>query len=192
VVGHATLAKATRESEKPPEPEGPSDFSTVKLALGVLPVKSDAPRESKASRNSLQLPRSGTRLSLARGYQDSVRCRRLRRLRAPGTLRSEALGWRITFESDEEYVIRPPEGGREVDVAPDILFVKVPDRKVVKNRLHFDLRPENQEAEVQRILALGATRADIGQRDVSWVVLADRKGNESAFLRHFPLQPKHA
>jgi hypothetical protein len=43
VVGHATPANATRESEKPPEPEGPSDFSPGKLALEVLPVKSDVP-----------------------------------------------------------------------------------------------------------------------------------------------------
>jgi hypothetical protein len=73
---------------------------------------------------------------------DSADCERLARFW------SEALGWRITFESDEEYAIEPPEGSREVDVAPDILFVKVPDRKVVKDRLHFDLRPKDQEAEV--------------------------------------------
>ncbi len=99
---------------------------------------------------------------------------------------SEVLGWRITFESDDEYAIEPPEGSREVDVAPDILFVKVPDHKVIKNRLHFDLRPKNQEAEVQRILDLGASRADIGQRDVSWVVLADPEGNEFCVLAPLP------
>jgi predicted enzyme related to lactoylglutathione lyase len=112
---------------------------------------------------------------------DSADCERLARFW------SEALGWRITFESDDEYAIEPPEGSREVDVAPDILFVRVPDRKVVKNRLHFDLRPKDQEADVQRILALGATRVDIGQRDVSWVVLADPEGNEFCVLA--PLSP---
>jgi predicted enzyme related to lactoylglutathione lyase len=111
---------------------------------------------------------------------DSADCERLARFW------SEALGWRITFESDEEYVIEPPEGSREVDVAPDILFGKVPDRKIVKNRLHFDLRPKDQEAEVQRILSLGATRVDIGQRDVSWVVLADPEGNEFCVLAPLP------
>jgi hypothetical protein len=94
---------------------------------------------------------------------------------------------RITFWSDEEYAIEPPERSREVDVAPDIHFVKVPDRKVVKNRLPFDLRPKDHEAEVQRILALGPTRADIGQRDVSWVVLADPEWNEFCVLA--PLSP---
>src|SRR6266498_2698387 len=91
---------------------------------------------------------------------------------------SSVLGWRITHQSDEEWAVEPPEGSPEADVAPDILFVKVPDEKVVKNRLHFDLRPKDQDAEVQRILELGATPADIGQTDVSWVVLADPDGNE--------------
>jgi predicted enzyme related to lactoylglutathione lyase len=100
---------------------------------------------------------------------------------------SGVLGWRITYRSDDEWAIEPPEGSPEVDVVPDILFVKVPDEKVVKNRLHFDLRPKDQEAEVGRILALGATRADIGQTDVTWVVLADPEGNEFCVLR--PLDP---
>ena len=97
---------------------------------------------------------------------------------------SQALGWRITFESDDEVAIEPPEGSPAVDVAPDILFVRVPDEKVTKNRLHFDLRPGDQTAEVERLLGLGATRADIGQGDeVSWVVLADPEGNEFCVLR---------
>ena len=96
---------------------------------------------------------------------------------------SSVLGWRVTYESDREWAIEPPEGSPAVDVAPDILFVKVPDEKVVKNRLHFDLRPENQDEEVRRIIELGATRADIGQSDVSWVVLADPEGNEFCVLR---------
>jgi hypothetical protein len=53
--------------------------------------------------------------------------------------------------------------------------------KTGKNRLHFDLAPPvggDQHAEVDRLVALGATRIDIGQGDVSWVVLADPDGNE--------------
>jgi hypothetical protein len=54
---------------------------------------------------------------------------------------------------------------------------------VVKNRLHLDLRPDDQEQEVKRLLGLGATRVDIGQaEDVSWVVLADPEGNEFCIL----------
>jgi predicted enzyme related to lactoylglutathione lyase len=100
---------------------------------------------------------------------------------------SAALGWRITLEEDDEWAIEPPEGSLAVDVAPDILFVKVPDRKTVKNRLHFDLRPKDQAAEVERLIGLGATRADIGQGpDVTWVVLADPEGNEFCVLRPLP------
>ena len=100
---------------------------------------------------------------------------------------SAALGWRITYESDNEWCIEPPEGSPAVDVAPDILFVKVPDPKTTKNRLHFDLRPTDQAAQVERITALGARRVDIGQsHDVSWVVLADPEGNEFCVLAPLP------
>lgn len=100
---------------------------------------------------------------------------------------SEALGWRITHESSDEWVIEPPEGSPEVDVAPDILFGKAPDAKVVKNRLHFDLRPTDQQAEVQRLTDLGARQIDIGQPDdVSWVVMADPEGNEFCILAARP------
>jgi hypothetical protein len=54
----------------------------------------------------------------------------------------------------------------------------------VKNRLHFDLAPDDQDAEVERLLALGARRVDIGQGETrSWVVLADPEGNEFCVLR---------
>ena len=55
-----------------------------------------------------------------------------------------------------------------------------------KNRLHFDLAPardDDQATEVDRLIALGARRIDIGQGDVSWVVLADPDGNEFCLLR---------
>lgn len=101
---------------------------------------------------------------------------------------SQALGWRITYESSGEWAIEPPEGSPAVDVAPDILFVKVPDRKTTKNRLHLDLRPSDQGAQVRRLLDLGARRVDIGQsEDVSWVVMADPEGNEFCVLA--PLSP---
>jgi hypothetical protein len=54
-----------------------------------------------------------------------------------------------------------------------------------KNRLHLDLAPpagEDQQAEVERLVALGATRVDIGQGDVDWVVMADPDGNEDPAL----------
>ncbi|CAN5811546.1 VOC family protein [soil metagenome] len=99
---------------------------------------------------------------------------------------SSVLGWRITYESDAEWCLEPPEGDPANDVAPDILFVKVPDEKAGKNRLHLDLRPKDQGLEVERIVDLGATRADIGQSDVGWVVLADPEGNEFCVLPPLP------
>jgi Glyoxalase-like domain len=99
---------------------------------------------------------------------------------------SEAIGWRITYESDDEWAVEPPEGSPATDVAPDILFVKVPDRKASKNRLHLDLRPADQQAEVDRLIALGAAPTDIGQGDTRWVVLADPEGNEFCVLPPLP------
>jgi hypothetical protein len=68
-------------------------------------------------------------------------------------------------------------------VAPDLLFLRVPEGKAAKNRLHLDLRPEDQAAEVTRLEELGARRADVGQgSEVSWVVMADPDGNEFCVL----------
>jgi predicted enzyme related to lactoylglutathione lyase len=94
-----------------------------------------------------------------------------------------ALGWRRTFEKEDEVVLEPPVGSPEDGVAPDLLFLKVPEGKTIKNRLHLDLRPEDQAAEVARLEALGARRISVGQGDVSWVVMADPEGNEFDVLR---------
>ena len=95
-----------------------------------------------------------------------------------------ALGWRRTFENEDEVVLEPAAGSPEDGVAPDLLFLKVPEQKAGKNRLHVDLRPADQAAEVARLEQLGAKRVDIGQgSDVSWVVMADPGGNEFCVLR---------
>jgi len=97
-----------------------------------------------------------------------------------------ALGWRRTFDEDDQVCLEPPSGSPEDGVAPDILFLKVPEAKAVKNRLHLDLRPKDQAAEVARLEALGARRVDVGQSaESSWVVLADPDGNEFDVLRAF-------
>jgi Glyoxalase-like domain len=96
---------------------------------------------------------------------------------------ADALGWRVTVEDPDECVIEPPEGSPAIDVAPDILFVRVPGAKSGKNRLHMDLRPDDQERHVDRLLALGASRADVGQAgDEGWIVLTDPEGNEFCVL----------
>jgi predicted enzyme related to lactoylglutathione lyase len=94
------------------------------------------------------------------------------------------LGWRRTFDDDQEVVLEPPVGSPEEGVSPDLLFLRVPEAKSTKNRLHLDLRPDDQAAEVARIEALGGRRVDVGQvGDESWVVLADPEGNEFCVLR---------
>jgi catechol 2,3-dioxygenase-like lactoylglutathione lyase family enzyme len=95
------------------------------------------------------------------------------------------LGWRLDAGPDgNEVVLEPSEGSPEDGVAPDLLFLRVPEEKAGKNRLHIDLRPADQAAEVARLEGLGARRADVGQHaDVSWVVLADPDGNEFCVLR---------
>jgi hypothetical protein len=90
---------------------------------------------------------------------------------------SEALGWPILEENEYELEIRNPSGAH-----PTLLFLNVPERKSAKNRLHLDLVPDDQDAEVERLVGLGATRADIGQGETAWVVMADPEGNEFCVL----------
>jgi Glyoxalase-like domain len=91
----------------------------------------------------------------------------------------EIAGWRPTAEAIRVRV-----------TAPTLTFVRVPESKTVKNRLHIDVSPIDraQDAEVERLLALGARHVDIGQGEQSWVVLADPEGNEFCVLRS--LQPE--
>jgi len=92
----------------------------------------------------------------------------------------EALGFDMVFEADDEYAI---SGKGRLDGHWNILFYRAPDDKKVKNRLHFDLIPDSdQAAEAARLEAMGATRADIGQKEVTWVVMADPDGNEFCIL----------
>ena len=88
---------------------------------------------------------------------------------------AEALGLTPEVDDDGDVRLRPGAG-------PSIFFVRVPEAKTVKNRLHVDFRPDDRDAEVDRLLALGATRADVGQGEQTWVVLADPEGNEFCVL----------
>jgi hypothetical protein len=89
----------------------------------------------------------------------------------------EALGWVVVNDDPDEFEIRPA-----ADRLPGLLFAHVKEPKSVKNRLHRDFRPHDRDAEVERMLSLGATRGDVGQGDQSWVVLADPEGNEFCIL----------
>ena len=93
---------------------------------------------------------------------------------------SEALGWPLVWDQDQETAIRSPLGGPKITWGGPPLMPKAGT-----NRLHFDIAPPagaDQQAEVDRLISLGATLADIGQGDVSWVVLADPDGHEFCVL----------
>jgi hypothetical protein len=95
---------------------------------------------------------------------------------------AEVLDYRILFEEPDEVVI-----GRDENTYPGLVFVPVPEQKTVKNRLHIDLNPEDQDAEVERLVDMGARRVDVGQGEkATWVVLADPEGNEFCVLRARP------
>jgi predicted enzyme related to lactoylglutathione lyase len=90
------------------------------------------------------------------------------------------LGWVVLEEDDGIVSIGAAEAG-----GPTIDMCRVPEKKTVKNRLHFDLRADQAErsAELNRLLDLGAKPVDVGQpADVSWTVLADPEGNEFCLL----------
>jgi hypothetical protein len=102
---------------------------------------------------------------------------------------SAALGYSTIADTGDEVEIAAYEptidGVRATAGAPTLLFIKVPEGKECKNRLHLDISPidASRDAEVDRLIALGATRVDLGQGERSWVVLADPEGNEFCVLR---------
>jgi hypothetical protein len=93
---------------------------------------------------------------------------------------SAALGWPLVWDQDEETSIRSPHGGPKISWGGPPLAPKTG-----KYRLHFDLAPPvdgDQQMEVDRLISLGATQIDIGQGEVSWVVMADPDGHEFCML----------
>jgi hypothetical protein len=89
----------------------------------------------------------------------------------------QLLGWQRVAENDHCVELAPPDGG------PKLALFRAPDPQTTKNRMHLDLIPGDQDAEVKRALELGARRVDIGQgQHVAHVVLADPEGNEFCIL----------
>ncbi|SDD78647.1 VOC family protein [Auraticoccus monumenti] len=111
---------------------------------------------------------------------------------------ARALGWAQVVDLPEEMVLVPPHALTDMDSmprehrGPGLVFVRVAEGKEVKNRLHLDLAPwgeDDHEAEVARLLDLGARRVEVGQsalaetdRPATWTVLADPEGNEFCVL----------
>ncbi len=97
----------------------------------------------------------------------------------------EVLGFRVLGEEDGYLEIGPGEGFGGLQ--PTLIFSPTTEQKTTKLRLHIDINPtdRDQDAELERLLALGARPVDIGQPgDASWHVLADPEGNEFCLLRH--------
>ena len=98
---------------------------------------------------------------------------------ALATFWGDLLYYRVTERKDdgpERYVeLSGPDGS-----GPRLFLLEVPETKTTKNRVHIDVTAtdRDQAAEVERAIALGAVRADIGQGELPWVVLADPEGNE--------------
>ena len=90
---------------------------------------------------------------------------------------AEVLELRILDESSDDVTI-----GTDSGTFPQLYFLRVAEKKAGKNRIHFDLRAEDQAAEVERLVDMGARHVDIGQGDSTWVVLADPEGNEFCVL----------
>ena len=107
-----------------------------------------------------------------------------------------ALGWQMVYEADDEVVLVPDYVTEDLikatpweHVPPGLVFVKVPEGKAAKNRLHLDLAPhtsDDRDAEIARLKAMGATEVDVGQgprRDVG-PSSPIRRATSSACSRH--------
>src|SRR5438105_3340951 len=86
---------------------------------------------------------------------------------------SQVLGWEVQEEEGDDYYWMSESGAPFPDLV--LVFAPVPEPKTVKDRIHIDVSPIGCDAaeEVERLIGLGATRIDVGQGDVPWVVLAD-------------------
>ncbi|MEU5142159.1 VOC family protein [Streptomyces sp. NPDC021139] len=92
----------------------------------------------------------------------------------------EAIDWTVHELTDARALLRSAKG-----VGPYLEFRRASDDEAVRNRIHLDVMSDpvdDQAKEVARLEGLGATRADVGQGDVPWVVLADPAGNQFCVL----------
>jgi hypothetical protein len=90
---------------------------------------------------------------------------------------AEALGYAIVHEAPDQVEIR-----RHPGALPGLLFTPVRDAKTARNRLRIDLRPDDQESEVERLVDMGARPVGNGRHDSGRLVLADPEGNEFCVL----------
>ncbi|WP_169313869.1 VOC family protein [Stackebrandtia nassauensis] len=107
---------------------------------------------------------------------------------------AEVLDYRVVFETtdmtfiaDHTYpkliVTDTTRAFETPPVGPGLLFISVGAEKHAKNRVHLDINPEDQDAEVERLVDMGARHVDVGHGDRHWVVLADPEGNEFCVMK---------
>jgi len=187
-----TIARAATNGAAPPRHPHDTPCRAEDCALGattVLPVaRSEASiavainRRAAAHRN-----RRNWVVSRPRQAYDAQVAALLREIivdcndtRVVADFWGHVLGWAV---QEDDGLLWMSESGRPF---PDLLlvFVPVPEPKSVKNRIHLDVNPVgcDQQEEVERIMAIGARRVDVGQGESPWVVLADPEGNEFCVL----------
>ncbi|MGY1620924.1 VOC family protein [Geodermatophilus sp. SYSU D00965] len=164
-------------------PEGQQQTVARALALGARHIDvGQRPEEGHVvladpEGNEFCVIEAGNRFLADCGFLGALACDGSQQV---GYFWRDALGWPLVWDQDQETAIRSPHGGPKITwggppVAP----------KTGRNRLHLDLAPAvpgELDAEVDRLLSLGATRLDVGQGDVDGVVLADPDGNEFCVL----------
>ncbi|TDE24938.1 VOC family protein [Nonomuraea mesophila] len=127
--------------------------------------------------NELCVIEAGNRFLADCGFIGALSCDGTQEV---GYFWSAALGWPLVWDQDQETAIRSPHGGPKITwggppVAP----------KTGRNRLHFDLAPPahgDQQAEVDRLIGLGASRAGMGEDEAGRVAMTDPDGNEFCVL----------
>ena len=144
------------------------------LDIGQLPTETHVVLEDPEGNEFCVLP-PGNRFTAGCGRIGALSCDGTR---AVGEFWQAALDWPLVWDEGDETAIQSPRGGSKISWGGPPVMDKPP-----KNRWHLDVRPlGDQLEEVARLEALGATRTDIGQGRVSWVVMRDPDGNEFCVL----------
>ncbi|MFS0887167.1 VOC family protein [Aeromicrobium sp. 179-A 4D2 NHS] len=171
---HFDLTSASEEVQQA-QVERALSLGASHLDVGQLP---DEPHVVLADPegNEFCVLQAGNRFTAGCGRIGAVECDGTR---AVGEFWQAVLDWPLVWDQDDETAIQSPHGGTKIAWGGPPLMDKPP-----KNRWHLDVRPlHDQASEVARLEALGATRTDIGQGRVSWVVMRDPDGNEFCVLR---------
>lgn len=150
------------------------ELGATHLDVGQLPTETHVVLADPEGNEFCVLP-AGNRFTAGCGTIGALACDGTR---AAGEFWQAALDWILVWDEGDETAIQSPHGGTKISWGGPPVMDKPP-----KNRWHLDLRPNgDQQAEVERLDALGATRTDIGQGRVSWVVMRDPDGNEFCVL----------